>query len=61
MQKDNSNILKNTIINDLGDSIKLLKNLMLFNNEHISIFDINVTGDLMFLVILSGKVYSSPH
>lgn len=34
---------------------------MLFNDEHISISNIYVMGDLTFLVILLGKKYSSLH
>ena len=60
-KKNNRIIQKNTIIRDLGDSINLLNESIIFNNQHISPSNIYVTGDLVFLVILLGKEYSSPH
>ena len=49
---DNSIILKDTIIKNPGDSVNLL----------ISIpCNIYVTGDLVLLVIVLGKDYTSPH
>ena len=54
-KKDNGLILKNTIIKDLGDSINLLNESMLFNNQQLSPCNIYVTSDLAFLVILLGK------
>ena len=60
-EKDNSIILKNTIIKNLDESINLLNESMSLNNQQLSPFNIYVTGDLVFLVILSGKEYSSPH
>ena len=60
-KKDNGLILKNTIIKELGDSIKLLNESISFNNQQLSPSNIYVTGDLAFLVILLGKEHSSPH
>ena len=60
-KKDNSMILKNTIIKDLGDSINLLNESMAFNNQHLSSFNIYVIGNLLLLFILLGKEYTSPH
>ena len=60
-KKDNGIILKNTTIKDLGASINLINELMIFNNQHLSPSNIYVTGDLAFLVILIGKEHSSPH
>ena len=60
-KKDNGIILKNTIIQDLGDSINLLNELMSFNSQQLSPSNIDATGDLEFLVILLGKEQSSPH
>ena len=60
-KKDNGIIFKNTIIKDLGDSIKLLNESMLFNNQQLSSSNIYVTGDLVFLVIWLGKEYVSPY
>ena len=60
-KKDNGVILKNTIIKVLGDSIKLLNESMSFNNQQLSSSNIYITGDLVFLVILLGKEYASPH
>ena len=60
-KKDNGIILKNTIIKDLGDSINSLNESMSFNNQHLSSFNIYVTGDLAFSVMILGKEHSSPH
>ena len=60
-KKNNGIILKNTIIKDLGNSIKLLNESMTFNNQQLSSSNIYVTGDLAFLVILLGKGHSFPH
>ena len=60
-QKDNGIILKNTIIKKLEDSINLLNGSIKFNNQHLSSSNIDVIGDLVFLVILLGKTYSSHH
>ena len=60
-KKDNGIILKNILINDLGDSINLLNESILFNNHHIIPSNIYVTCDLAPLVIWSRKEYSSPH
>ena len=49
-KKDNGIILKRAIIKDLGDSNNLLKESMIFNNQHISLADMYVTGDLTFLL-----------
>ena len=54
-KKDNGIILKNTIIEDLGNSIKLLNESMIFNNQQLSSSNIYVTGVLACLVILLGK------
>ena len=45
-KKDNGIILENAIIKDLGDSINLLNESMIFNNQHISPSNIHVTVDL---------------
>ena len=58
-KKDSSITLKK--IKDLGDSINLLNESMIFNNQHVSPSNIYVTGDLAFLVILLEKEHSSPH
>ena len=60
-KKDNGVIMRNTLINHLGDSINLVKESILFNNQHTSPLNIHVTGGLAFLVILLGKEHSSPH
>ena len=60
-KKDNSIVLKNIIIKDIGDSINLLNESMSFNNQQLSPSNIYVTGDLAFLVVLLGKEHSSPH
>ena len=60
-KKDNGIILKNTIIKDLGDSIKFLNESISFNNQQLSSSNICVAGDLAFLVILLGKEHSSTH
>ena len=60
-KKDNGVIMRNTMINHLGDSINLVKESILFNNQHTSPLNIHVTGGLAFLVILLGKEHSSPH
>ena len=54
-KKHHGIILKNTIIKDLGDSIKLLNKSMTFNNQQLSSSNMLVTGDFVFLVILLGK------
>ena len=59
-KKNNDIILKNTIIKDLEDSIKLLKESMIFNNQYISLSTVYVRGYL-HLVIVLGKEYSSSH
>ena len=59
-KQDNGLILKNTRIKDLGDSINLLNESMSFNNQQLAQFNIYITGDLAFLVILLGKEHSSP-
>ena len=56
-KKDNGIILKNTIIKDLGDLIKLINESISFNNQQLSSSNIYVTGDLVFI----GKEHSSPH
>ena len=60
-KKDNGIILKNTIIKDLGDSKNSLNETISFNNQQLFSSNINVTGDLAFLIILLGKEHSSPH
>ena len=60
-KKDNGIILKNARIKDLCDSISSLKESMSINNQQLSSSNIYVTGDIVFLVILLGKEYSSPH
>ena len=59
-QKDDSIILKNTIIKDLEDSIKLLKESMIFNNQYISLSTVYVIGYLLLVIVL-GKEYASSH
>ena len=54
-KKDNGIILTNTIIKDIEDSVDLLNEPMIFNNEYLSPSNIYVTYDLAFLVILLGK------
>ena len=46
-KKDNGIILNHKIIEDLGDSINLLNESMIFNNQHTSPSNIYVTGDLV--------------
>ena len=48
MQKNNGVILKRMIIKDLGDSIFLVKEFMIFNNKLTPPSNIYVTGDLVF-------------
>ena len=59
-QKDNGKILKNTILNKLQDSFKLMLKTILIDNHQVSIDKLYVTGDLAFLVILLDKEFSSP-
>ena len=59
--KDNGIILKHTIIKYLGDSISLLNESTIFNNQQISPSNIYGTVDLVSLVILLEKNHSSPH
>ena len=47
-KKDNGLILINTINQDICDSIKLLNESMLFNNQQLFLSNIYVTGDLAF-------------
>ena len=47
-KKNNSIILKNAIIKDLRDSIHLLNESMIFNNQRISPSIIYITGYLNF-------------
>ena len=47
-KKDNGITLKNTIIKDIGESINLLNESMLFNNQQLSQSNIYITGDLAF-------------
>ena len=58
-KKDNGDILKNTIIDELQASFKLIIKPILISNHQVSIDNQNVTGDLAFLVILLGKECSS--
>ena len=60
-KKDNGLILKNAIINELGDLINLLNESLSFNNQQLSPSNIYLTCDLAFLVILLGTEYVSPH
>ena len=60
-KKDHGLVLKNTTIKDLGNSINLLNESMLCNNQQLSPSNIYVTGDLTCLSILLGKEYSSPY
>ena len=46
--------IENTIIKYLGDSINSLNELISFNNQQLSSFNIYVTGDLAFVVIILG-------
>ena len=59
-KKNNGEILKNTIIHKLQDSLKLILEIISIDNHQVSIDNLYVTGDLVFLVILLGKVFSSP-
>ena len=47
-KKDNGKILKNTIINKLQDSFKLILKTILIDNHQVSINNLYVTGDLAF-------------
>ena len=58
-KKNNEIILENIIIKDIGEYINLLNEPMIFNNQHVSPSNIYVRGDLVFLVVLLGKEYSS--
>ena len=59
-KKDNGDILKNTIIDKIQDSFKLMLEPIIFDNHHVSIDNLYVIGDLAFLVILLGTELSSP-
>ena len=59
-KKDNSDILKNTIIDELQESFKLMLDPIKIDNHQVYIEYIYVTGDLAFLIILLGKDFSSP-
>ena len=54
-KQNNGEILKNTIINKLQDSFKLMLKTILIDNHQVSIDILYVTDDLVFLVILLGK------
>ena len=56
----NRDILKNTIIDKLQDSFKLVLEPITIDNHQVSIDNIYVTRDLAFLVILLGKELTSP-
>ena len=58
-KNDNHIILKNKIIKDIGDSIKLLKESMIFNNQHISPSNMYVTGDLVFVHFARERTFIS--
>ena len=57
---DNGEILKNTIINKLQYLFKLMLKTILIDNHQVYIDNLYDTGDLVFLVILLGKEFSSP-
>ena len=54
-EKNKGHILRNTKINELQDSFKLMLKTILIDNRQVSIDNLYVTGDLAFLVILLGK------
>ena len=56
MQKDNDLTLKNLIIEKLHDLFKPIT----FDHQQLSITNIYVTGDLIFLLILLGKEHACP-
>ena len=58
-KKDNGDILKNVIIDKLQDSFKLMLETISIDNHQLSIDIFYVTGNLVFLVILLGKTFSS--
>ena len=59
-KKDNGDILKNTIIDKLQDSFKLILDPVTIDNYQVYINNLYVTSDLTCLVILLGKAFSSP-
>ena len=58
--KNNDEIFKNTIVDKLQNSFKLILKAILIDNRQVSNDNIYVTSDLAFLVILLGKEFSSP-
>ena len=57
--KYNGDILKNTIIDKLQESFKLILESIRIGNHQVSIDNIYVTDDLAFLIVLFGKNNSS--
>ena len=55
----NREILKNTIMNKIQDSFKLMLKILLIDNHQVSIDNLYITGDLAFRVILLGKEFFS--
>ena len=53
-KKNKGDILRNTKINELQDSFKLMLKTTLIDNRQVSIDNLYVTGDFAFLVILLG-------
>ena len=56
----NDNILKNTIIEKLQESFKLILIPMKFNNQQLSMINIYAIGYLAFLVIILGTEILHP-
>ena len=60
MRKKNKDILKNTIIYKLQELSMSMLEPMAFDNQHVSVSNIYVTGNLTFSVILLSKKNASP-
>ena len=60
MPKDNGDIIKNTMIDKLQESFKLILDPIKIDNHQGFIDNIYVTCDLAFLIILLGIEFSSP-
>ena len=59
-KKDNGLMLKNTVIEKINDSFKLMLVSMTFNNKRLHITNIYITDDRVFLEIILGKEHVFP-
>ena len=56
-KKDNGDILNNIIIDKLQESFEIMLETVSIDNHQLSIDNLYVTGDLVFLVVLLGKEF----